>query len=90
MTNATLIVKQNDRVLKIPVTWHENAFNEDEMYDLYDQLFCSDDVINWAYGYPEMDVQLDDNPSITSRVREESEVGMIFPTKNLNKLLERV
>lgn len=87
MSNATLVVKQNDKVFKFPITWIENYFEEDEMYELYNQLFYSDDIIDWSNGYPEMDVYLNDDPSITSRVREESVVGMLLPTKHLGQLL---
>lgn len=87
MTNAILTIKQDETVTQIPVTWSGQTFEEDNEGELYDKLFCSDEIIDWNKEYPDMDVYLVNKPEIKSRVMLWDEASMFGSTKSLEKLL---
>lgn len=88
MANARLIVEQESRRTELPVTWQAQEFLECE--DLYDQLFASDDIVDWDAGVPDLTVILDSDSRIQSRVNWTDEAGLVYPSRNLDKLLEKV
>lgn len=53
------------------------------------ELFFSDKFESeWDKGHPDMDVSLNGNPEIRSRVVFEDNVGDIYSTRNLDNLLK--
>jgi hypothetical protein len=88
MTNAVLTVKFTNNTYTFPVTWKQKCFAEGE--DIAERLFFSDEFAESEYeDYADMNVSLVSNPAIKSRVVFEAEVGEIFSTRSLDKLLAK-
>ena len=85
--NATLTIEFPDFTDQFDIEWIGDGIDNSE--ELWDEIFCSERYDSeWDQGnVPNMTVTLKDDPSISSRVIQESEAGMIFPTRDLNKLL---
>jgi len=88
MTNAKLIIRQGDNINEIPVTWTNDGIIEGE--EIYFKIFQSEEYINWDdTEFPEFDVILSENDQIRSRVTHDDMASVLYPTRRLNKLLEK-
>ena len=88
MTNAVLTVKFTNNTYTFPVTWKQKCFAECD--DISEKIFFSDDFEDlFIDDYLDMNVSLVSDPAIKSRVIFEPEVGEIFSTQSLDKLLAK-
>lgn len=88
MTNATLFITTEDDIVRLPVTWVDDTFAEGE--SLYEQIFQSEQIIDWESDHtPDFDVVLDADQSIRCRVSFDDMAGVVYPNRNLSKLVSK-
>jgi len=80
MPNATLIVEFPKNTYRFPVTWIGDRIEESS--DIANEVFVDREYhLDFMDGPPDMDVVLDADPSIKSRVLFEDMAWEIYPTR---------
>lgn len=88
MKNATLFIATESDIVHLPVTWANDTFVEGE--ELYERIFQSEEIIDWESDHtPDFDVVLDADQSIRCRVSFDDMAGVVYPNRNLSKLVSK-
>lgn len=71
--------------VRIPVTWDEGMIVEGE--ELFEKIFQDEGIVDWTRdSSPDMDVILDADPDIRSRVYMDAEAMLIYPNQAVSTL----